>query len=141
MTLKGKSQLLSPQQVVDLKSDSIAAVTSKGRLLIFYLTDLPKLRKGQGNKIINIPKKERTAPDPEALKFLKILPSNSNLVIHAGKHSFTLSPGNQIDYTGKRGHRGKKLPRGFQKVHRIEIVRIDPVIEKEDGSELERTDE
>jgi topoisomerase IV subunit A len=127
VTLKESSNLLVPQKVHDLGSDMIAAVTSKGRLLIFTIDQLPNLKKGQGNKIINIPKKERLSSNPEKLEFLKILPLNSNLVIHAGKHAFTLTPGNQIDYIGKRGHRGKKLPRGYQKVQQLEILPIKPV--------------
>jgi len=124
VTLKGKHQLLNPEIVMDLENDYIAAVTSKGRLLIFTLNQLPCLKKGQGNKIISIPKKELDSPDPEKLKFLKILPLNSNLVIHSGRHFFKLTPGNQKDYTGMRGHRGRKLPRGYQNVDTIEIVSI-----------------
>ncbi|MBU1582098.1 MAG: DNA topoisomerase IV subunit A, partial [Proteobacteria bacterium] len=116
ITLKDNHQLLPPQNIVDLEKDSIAAVTSNGRLLIFTVNQLPYLKKGQGNKIISIPKKELRSPTPERLKFLKILPLSANLVIHAGKHYLKLSPGNQKDYTGMRGHRGKKLPRGYQNV-------------------------
>ncbi|MCP3872219.1 MAG: DNA topoisomerase IV subunit A [Desulfobacteraceae bacterium] len=122
ITLKDKNQLLAPSKVVTLGEDSIAAITSQGRLLIFTLDQLPNLKKGLGNKIISIPKKELKKPNPEKLKFLKILPLNSNLVIHSGKHFLRLSPGNQKDYTGMRGHRGKKLPRGYQNVDKVEIV-------------------
>ena len=126
ITLKTNHQLLSPQNVVDLEKDSIVAVTSHGRLLIFTLKQLPNLKKGQGNKIISIPKKKLDSMNPEKLKFLKILPLGSNIVIHAGRHFLKLSPGNQKDYTGMRGHRGKKLPRGYQNVDKIEIVPIEP---------------
>ncbi|MEN8211210.1 MAG: DNA topoisomerase IV subunit A [Thermodesulfobacteriota bacterium] len=125
VTLKENSQLLHPQKVIDLEKDHIAAVTSLGRLLIFTLNQLPNLQKGMGNKIISIPKKEVNSPDGERLKFLKILPLDSFLVIHSGKHFFKLTPGNQKDYTGMRGHRGKKLPRGFQNVNRVEILPIN----------------
>jgi topoisomerase-4 subunit A len=110
--------------VIDLEKDHIAAVTSLGRLLIFTLNQLPNLQKGMGNKIISIPRKELNSSDGERLKFLKILPLGSILVIHSGKHFFKLTPGNQKDYKGMRGHRGKKLPRGFQNVKRVEIMPI-----------------
>jgi len=126
VALKPNHQLLYPDKVVDLKTDTIAAVTTSGRLLIFTLDQLPNLKKGQGNKIISIPKNKLNPTDPEKLKFLKILPLNSNLVIHSGKHFLKLSPGNQKDYTGMRGHRGKKLPRGYQNVDSVEIVPIEP---------------
>ncbi|MDA3916957.1 MAG: DNA topoisomerase IV subunit A [Deltaproteobacteria bacterium] len=124
ITLKENSQLLHPQKVIDLEKDHIAAVTSLGRLLIFTLNQLPNLQKGMGNKIISIPRKELNSSDGERLKFLKILPLGSILVIHSGKHFFKLTPGNQKDYKGMRGHRGKKLPRGFQNVKRVEIMPI-----------------
>ena len=124
VTLKENHELLNPEAVIDLEKDSIAAVTSKGRLLIFKLRQLPNLKKGQGNKIISIPKKELESSTPETLSFLKILPLNANLFIYSGRHYLKMSPGNQKDYTGMRGHRGKKLPRGYQNVDRVEIVPI-----------------
>jgi topoisomerase-4 subunit A len=129
VTLKENNQLLHPQKIIDLEKDHIAAVTSLGRLLIFTLNQLPNLQKGMGNKIISIPKKELHSSDGERLKFLKILPLGSILVIHSGKHFFKLTPGNQKDYTGMRGHRGKKLPRGFQNVNKVEIMLIKSGVE------------
>ncbi|MCK4767631.1 MAG: DNA topoisomerase IV subunit A [Desulfobacula sp.] len=126
ITLKPNHQLLHPDKVVDLGKDTIAAVTSKGRLLIFALDQLPNLIKGQGNKIISIPKKELRSTNPEMVKLLKILPLNANLVIYSGRHFLKLNPANQKDYTGMRGHRGKKLPRGYQNVDHVEIVVIKP---------------
>ncbi|MBU8911334.1 MAG: DNA topoisomerase IV subunit A [Desulfobacterales bacterium] len=130
ITLKPDHQLLHPDKVIDLKKDTIAAVTSTGRLLIFSLDQLPNLKKGQGNKIISIPKKELSLKNPGKLKFLKILPLNSILVIHSGRHFLKLNPGNQMNYTGMRGHRGKKLPRGYQKVDKVEVVPLKPYTDK-----------
>ncbi|MBU4036065.1 MAG: DNA topoisomerase IV subunit A, partial [Proteobacteria bacterium] len=124
ISVKDGFSLLPPEPVLNLETDNIVAVTSLGRLLIFPVSQLPKLKKGQGNKIITIPKKQLNSNDPEKLKLLKILPLNSNLVIHSGKHFLRLSPGNQVDYTGMRGYRGKKLPRGYQVVDRIEVIPI-----------------
>ena len=126
ITLKTNHHLLQPDKVVDLGKDTVAAVTSKGRLLMFALDQLPNLKKGQGNKIISIPKKELRSTTPEKLKFLKILPANSNFVIYSGRHFLKLSPGNQKNYIGMRGHRGKKLPRGYQNVDTVEILPIEP---------------
>ncbi len=126
ISIKKGFHLLAPEQVPDLETDRIVAITSQGRLLIFPANQLPKLKKGQGNKIITIPKKQLDSDDPEKLKLLKILPLNSNLVIHSGKHFLRLNPGNQIDYTGMRGYRGKKLPRGYQIVDKIEVIPVKP---------------
>lgn len=126
INLKTNHQLLPPDRVVDLTSDAIAAVTTAGRLLIFSLDQLPNLRKGQGNKIISFPGKKLSPGNSEKLKFLKILPLNSNLVIHSGRHFLKLNPGNQKDYAGMRGYRGRKLPRGYQNVDTVEILPIEP---------------
>ncbi len=122
VTLNENQQLLSPQKIDDLKKDHIAAITSSGKLLIFSINQLPNLQKGKGNKIISFPKNAQPSGENEKLKFLKILPLNSNLVIYSGKHFFRMTPGNQKNYISKRGYRGKKLPRGFQNVYKIEIV-------------------
>ena len=42
------------------------------------------------------------------------------MTVHAGRRFLKLSPGNLNDYQGERGRRGKKLPRGYRKVDRIE---------------------
>jgi topoisomerase-4 subunit A len=127
--LKPGFSLLAPDPICDLQNDCVAAVTKKGRLLIFPLNQLPCLKKGQGNKIISIPKKDLLKNGADRLIFLKILPPESHLVIHSGKHFLRLSPGNQTDYSGKRGHRGKLLPRGYQNVNRVDVIPIEPVEE------------
>lgn len=118
------AQLLHPQQVVDLETDHVAAITSPGKLLIFPLNQLPSLSKGKGNKIISFPRQDPGAKQPDVITFLDILPADAGLVIHAGKHFLRLTPGNLENYSGMRGRRGKKLPRGYQKVHRTEIVSV-----------------
>ena len=129
VSLKDDGKLLTLEKIDNLETDNVVAVTNKGRLLIFPLKQLPQLKKGQGNKLITIPKKEQLSKDPEKLKLLKILPLGSNLVIHAGKHYLRLGPGNQKDYTGTRGYRGRRLPRGYRNVARLEVTAIHSVTE------------
>ncbi|WDP88591.1 MAG: DNA topoisomerase IV subunit A [Desulfobacter sp.] len=127
LTLQKDQSPLPPQRVPDMEKDNVLAVTTMGRLLIFKLNELPRLKKGKGNKIIHLPLPLKNEARPEKLKFLKILPLNSNLVIHAGKHFLRLSPGNQADYTGMRGRRGKLLPRGYRNVDTVEVIPVQPV--------------
>ncbi len=47
------------------------------------------------------------------------------LVIHSGKRSFKLTPEIVKSYMGERGRRGKKLPRGFRTVDRVEREAAD----------------
>jgi len=121
LTLPNESRSLPMQVVGNTESDLIAAVSNEGRMLVFPVKELPELSKGKGNKIIHIPS-ARVKSREEFVASLYVLTTGSQLVIYSGKRSLTLKPGNLVDYRGERGRRGKKLPRGFQKVDKIEIV-------------------
>ncbi|MFO7713505.1 DNA topoisomerase IV subunit A [Desulfosarcina sp.] len=124
---KGKALLSLPKGAQPLPAIPIdnpaglllAAVTSDGRMLVFPLIKLPAIAKGKGNKIIQIPPK-RASERKELLTHLILVPEAGTLVIFAGKRFFKLSGGNLAQYVGERGRRGKKLPRGFQNVDRLE---------------------
>jgi len=90
------------------------------------------MKKGKGNKIIHISASGKNQNNPVKLKFLKILPLNSKLVIYSGKHFLRLTPGNQQNYTSTRGRRGKLLPRGYRKVNDFEIIPIQPATDDTD---------
>jgi len=122
ITLAKNDLPMVPLPIPDVNSDNVAAITTGGRMLIFPVNQLPRLKKGKGNKIIHIPASGKGQSKPEKLKLLKILPLNSNLVIYSGKHLLRLTPGNQQDYTSTRGRRGKLLPRGYRKVDDLEII-------------------
>jgi topoisomerase-4 subunit A len=51
-----------------------------------------------------------------------VVPANGPLTVYAGKRHLTLGPGDLDHYALGRGRRGKKLPRGLQRVDRIEAV-------------------
>ena len=89
-------------------------------MLVFPLADLPILPKGKGNKIIQIPPK-RASQREELLNFLAPVPQHATLTIFAGKRHFKLTFNNVMDFAGERGRRGRKLPRGFQNVDRLEV--------------------
>jgi topoisomerase-4 subunit A len=124
---KGKLILSLPKGAVPLAPLSftpcpnllLAAITNEGRMLVFPLTKLPVLSKGKGNKIIQIPP-QRAAERKELLVHLTLIPEEGSLTVFAGKRFFKLTYGNLMQYLGERGRRGKKLPRGFQKVDRLE---------------------
>jgi topoisomerase IV subunit A len=124
---KGKALLSLPKGALPLRpialenasTHLLAAVTSEGRMLVFPLNKLPAIAKGKGNKIIQIPPK-RARERSELLIHLIIVPEEGTLTIFAGKRFFKLTHGNLTQYVGERGRRGKKLPRGFQNVDRLE---------------------
>ncbi|VFN00238.1 MAG: DNA topoisomerase IV subunit A [Candidatus Kentron sp. G] len=96
----------------------VAAVTSQGYLIVHDLTELPRLRKGKGVKIIRIPAAKLKARE-EYVVAVTVIPQDASLTIHAGKRHFTLKGSDLLFYHMARGLRGKKLPRGLQRVDGI----------------------
>ena len=58
----------------------------------------------------------------EYVSALTILPSVCDMVIHAGKRKLTFKQASLDNYRGERGRRGRKLPRGFRNVGRLELI-------------------
>ncbi len=114
-------KVLATMMVNDYKNDLIVAISNEGRMLVFALSELPRLAKGKGNKIINIPS-ARVADRLEFVVALAVLTAEDTLTIHAGRRHHNLKPGDLQHYYGERGRRGNKLPRGFQNVDRIEVL-------------------
>ena len=121
ITIKDPAILMPPEHVYAPETDLIATITTAGRLLIFPVNEMPMLEKGKGNKIIGIPRDQLSISGGERIKSLNIMGESDTLIIHSGKRFLKLKPGNQEAYRGKRGQRGKKLPRGYQNVKAVEI--------------------
>jgi len=51
-----------------------------------------------------------------------LIPEASSVTLHAGKRHLTLKPADLAHYQGERGKRGHKLPRGLQKVSKVELA-------------------
>ena len=115
------SQVLPARLVNDYKTDLIVAVTNEGRMLMFPLSQLPKLAKGKGNKIISI-SSARVAERIEFVVAIMVLSKEDGLTVHAGRRHHNLKPADLLHYSGERGRRGNKLPRGFQNVDHIELI-------------------
>lgn len=115
-------KVLAPQLVNDLQTSFVAAVSNEGRLLVFPATDLPVLAKGKGNKIMNIPS-ARVQNREEFMLGAIILQQSDVLTLYAGKRHLSLKIGDLEHYRGERGRRGNKLPRGFQKVDKVDVQR------------------
>ncbi|TKB46890.1 DNA topoisomerase IV subunit A [Thalassotalea mangrovi] len=120
LSLPQGARVLTPQQVNDIDNQSCLAITSEGRMLLFPMKDLPQLSKGKGNKIINIPSARAKARE-ELLVVLSVVGAEDSVTLYAGKRKLTLKPGDLEHYRGERGRRGNKLPRGLQRVERMEI--------------------
>ncbi|SDF68790.1 DNA topoisomerase IV subunit A [Onishia taeanensis] len=112
--------VVPPLPVPSGEGVKVAAVSNEGRLLVFALEQLPEMAKGKGNKMLDIPG-TRAAQREEFMRDLVMLPEGAALVVHAGKRKLTLKPSDLDYYSGERGRRGSKLPRGFQKVDQLAI--------------------
>ena len=114
---------LHPLVLQNIQTDRVVSISNSGHMLVFPVMQLPVLPKGKGNKIINVYRDKA-----EKMSLIAVLPEANTLVIHAGKRSLTLDEEKIADYMGERGRRGRKLPQGYRKVDRIEIVKPEEEI-------------
>ena len=112
-------RILNPKVVNDTEA-LIAAVSNEGRMLVFPIADLPELARGKGNKILNIPGSRLQSREEFVIDYA-IVPQGSSLVVHSGKRYLVMKGTDLEHYRGERGRRGHKLPRGFQKVDKLDI--------------------
>ena len=120
LTLPKNAKVMSPVPMQG-EDQMLAAITNEGRMLVFPLSELPKLARGKGNKIISIAT-ARAAERVEIMIALAVFGKDDSLVLRAGKRHVTLKPADIEHYHGERGRRGNKLPRGFQKVDGVEVT-------------------
>ena len=120
LTLPGNAQVLAPIPVTG-SNQLLMAISNEGRMLVFPLQDLPRLGRGKGNKIINIAA-VRAAERVELMTQLAIINEGDSLTLFAGKRHLTLKFADLEHYRSERGRRGNKLPRGFQKVDKVEVT-------------------
>jgi topoisomerase IV subunit A len=120
ISLPEAAKVMAPQCINDFENDCCLTITSEGRMLVFPVKNLPVLSKGKGNKIINIPS-ARSKLREEFVSLLCIIPEGAAITLHAGKRKLTLKSADIEHYKGERGRRGNKLPRGLQRVSKIEV--------------------
>ncbi len=114
-------QILPPIANVNVEGGFVVAISNEGRMLAFPLTELPELARGKGNRIINIPTSRLQARE-EFMLTIAVVAEGQSLVIYSGKRHHNVKFSDLEHYIGERGRRGNKLPRGFQKVDRVEVA-------------------
>lgn len=119
LTVPQGCSVMAPVRVPEGEDIWVAAVSNEGRLLLFPLDQLPEMARGKGNKMLDIPG-PRAARREELVRDIALLPAGAALIVHAGKRHLTLKAADLDYYRGERGRRGSKLPRGLQKVDRLE---------------------
>jgi topoisomerase-4 subunit A len=119
LSVPAGARALPPVEVHALESDWIAAATTSGHLLVFPLAELPRLPRGKGLKIIDIPVARITRRE-EYMVAIAVLPQGGSLVVFSGQRHLTLKPSDLEYYLSERGRRGDFLPRGFQNVSSLQ---------------------
>ncbi|MEM9533219.1 MAG: DNA topoisomerase IV subunit A [Pseudomonadota bacterium] len=120
LTVPKGASVLQPSLVTDPETDRVVAVTTDGYLLAFDLKGLPEMARGKGNKIINVPPKRLKGGDEYVVAVLCV-PEGQDVLVHSGQRHLRLKPKDLEHYTGERAKRGRKLPRGFQKVDALAL--------------------
>lgn len=134
LSLPTGAKVMAPQILESIEGHYIAAVSNEGRMLVFPVKDLPELAKGKGNKIISIPA-ARLQSCEEWMVSVAVFSEDDQLVIHSGKRHLKLKYADLTHYIGERGRRGHKLPRGLQKVDRMEVLKGESKQAKGDAGE------
>ena len=114
----GNANLLPPTLIGDVKLSRIAVAVSTGHLLIFEACELPELARGKGNKLVQISSAQ--IKEGHRVTAIAVIPPLRSLRVKAGRRHVTLSAVDLDDFVAERARRGKLLPRGFQRVERLE---------------------
>lgn len=93
----------------------VGVISSAGHLLVYPLTELPMMKKGKGNKLIDL-------KDGDSVVAITTFAEGDSLSLDSGKRTLTLKPMDIANFMGARGKRGGILPKGFQKVSKVEKI-------------------
>jgi topoisomerase-4 subunit A len=120
LSVPAGAQPVMPALVKAEGDNLVVCATSEGYLLAFPLEEVPELTKGKGNKLINVPTKRLKAGE-ESMVGLAVMGEKDELLIWAGQRYLRMGLKDIEHFRGDRAHRGRKLPRGFQRVSKIEL--------------------
>ncbi|MGL5388569.1 MAG: DNA topoisomerase IV subunit A [Enterobacterales bacterium] len=119
ITLPDNAKALPPMEIHG-SDDMLLSISTAGRMLMFPVADLPQLSKGKGNKIISIPSAQ-AASGEDKLAWLFVLPPQTSITLHVGKRKLKLRPEDLQKFRAERGRKGTLLPRGLQRIDRVEV--------------------
>jgi topoisomerase-4 subunit A len=124
LTIPKGGRVIKPVAISDRENSLVVAVSNEGRMLAFPLAELPRLARGKGNKILSIPS-SRVQSREEFMVAVAVVTPAQQLLVFSGKRHLNIRASDLEHYRGERGRRGNKLPRGFQKVDRVEVAGND----------------
>ncbi|MEA9390483.1 DNA topoisomerase IV subunit A [Acerihabitans sp. TG2] len=129
LTLPENARVMAPLWVRDDIEQLLLVISEAGRLLLFPAGDLPQLSKGKGNKIISIASADAAAGN-DRLLWMLLLSTQASVTLFVGKRKLTLRAEELQKYRAERGRKGTLLPRGLQRIDRVEVD--DPLAEIND---------
>jgi len=139
ITLDEDAEILEPKEIKDISTDLIVVASQGGRLLIYKANELPELSSGKGNKLMGLNSAKVTI-GADGIVSLEILAKGDSLIVHAGKKILKLSPSEIEDRISSRTRNGDLLPRGYQKVDSLEVIKVEnPADETKSSDFLEFT--
>ena len=104
-------------RAVPVEGNTVAAVSTDGRMLVFDLEELPQMSKGTGNKIIALP----TGGKVQLAGVCVVEPGQGVKIRSANRH-MTVKAADLDEYRGARGRRGTALPRGWRSIVSVEAA-------------------
>ncbi|GMV28766.1 MAG: DNA topoisomerase (ATP-hydrolyzing) [Rhodanobacteraceae bacterium] len=122
LNIDDNARVLAPAYVADAARDRIVVATNAGHLLMFSVAELPELDNGgKGNKLIEIPK-ARLGGGERVAGIAVVTEGKGEVTLYAGARKLTLRWADLVEYGGNRAGRGGLLPRGLQRVERLETT-------------------
>ena len=122
VTLTEDTKLMEPCRLNDLDSDLIVVASKQGKILIYDAKELPVLGRGKGNKMISI-SKNKLDVGIDGIAVAKVVGENDSIVVHSGKRILKISKDDMQQRKQSRTSSGTTLPRSYQKVSDIEVIK------------------
>lgn len=119
ISLPDNARVLPPLNVSS-EDELLLTITAAGRMLLFPVGDLPQLSKGKGNKIVSIAAAQAAA-GTDKIAYLVLLSTQASVTLHVGKRKLTLRPEDLQKFRAERGRKGTLLPRGLQRIDKIDV--------------------
>jgi len=135
LTLPTDAQVPPPLLLPDVPGNRILVLSNSGHLLIFGADALPQLPKGKGVKLMALPERSpRALPERsrreetgERIQHLLVLPPATSVLLHAPtdkteRRPLLLKENDLKAYQGERAQVGRKLPKAWLAVDRVELL-------------------
>jgi len=117
LKLSSGAQILPPIVLETIQNTRLVTVNNNGMLLAINATSLAEMERGKGQAIMRLSQNELFT---EYLLTLTAITAQQTLVIYSGQRSMRLSFSDLERYLDPT-HYGRLLPRGWQKVERLEV--------------------